>query len=237
MELPPQVVSRTWTFSTEDLASIRHQILADARGWYFGPWGEPGHYLFDEGGRRIGDECYVSRIRDLDGGLAPVNPDSAPSFMKDGRIPWWNAEEYAQGVFATHHEFVDRQNLTIIAWWDRTQGDARSRSNACFIADGHRTPDEMVGMFRRLFPSRFGNLVASDIRLRPVSWVRNYDPSEVAVTWNGIEFRGFSEGTLINNFTEIDNLRKLSFRGLCSVKIKQVGTVPLVLVDEGEELS
>jgi hypothetical protein len=107
--------------------------------FYFGPWDEPGHYLFHEGGlsvfRRegLGDFPWHEHGRDIDGELQP--------------------KERAQGVALLHH----KDGWTALSFWDQSV-DTRPGSNSNYFAEGTFTFEEMVEMARTRFAERWNKM-------------------------------------------------------------------------------
>ena len=72
-----------------------------------------------------------------------------------------SGKEYPQGQFLRHK----LNGFTLIAWWDRNQGDSRDGCNSNFIWEGEHTSEEMVAEFRKLFPTIAKNLDDANIEL------------------------------------------------------------------------
>lgn len=138
------------------------------RALFFGCWHRPGHYLVGPGGRNSGlsnEEAY-RLSRELDGGFAP-------KLTKGGNITFgdtssssrdwdrYNAAECPQGQFLRHQHM----GYTLIAWWDRTQGDRRGACNSTFLLEGEHTSEVMVAAFGEHFPEQLARIVRGGVQL------------------------------------------------------------------------
>ncbi len=105
------------------------------RCFYFGCWGDSGHYLWDEHanharrGTGLPPSLGVAR---LDGEFAPKGPQT-------------------EGRAALHH--VD--GWTVLAFWDRSV-DRRHGSHSTFVAEGAHDFAAMVAIARARFPRVWG---------------------------------------------------------------------------------
>lgn len=141
------------------------------RAYYFGCWQQPGHHLYHVGGRAVHSHDGVpfdpsDNARWLDGGLAPRCVGSSIgrpccAFLGGVRI---QSTEAPQGRFLLHWI----RGYTLIAWWDRTQGDDRGACNSVFIVEGEHTAAEMLALWPELFPLQAANLKRAGIELREV---------------------------------------------------------------------
>jgi hypothetical protein len=150
--------------------------MSDPRAYYFGCWHVAGHYLHHVGGSGVHPRDGVpfdvfDNAPWLDGGLAPKRASTGPRagqvyFALDGR----NEErdclrragaECPQGEFLLHH----LRGYTLIAWWDRTQGDDRSACNSVFLVEGERTAEEMLALWPASFPLQAANLERAGVKL------------------------------------------------------------------------
>jgi hypothetical protein len=146
------------------------------KAFFFGCWGEPGHYLFLPGGRiapREDDER-LTRLPNgahIDGGLAPrisrrdrkVIYVGAFTREERHRVEY-GADEAPQGYFLIHHA----HGYTYMSWWDRNQGDKRGACNSTFILEGEHNADTMCEKLEEFFPHVVENLRKAEISLRQV---------------------------------------------------------------------
>ncbi|AOF95961.1 hypothetical protein [Sphingobium sp. RAC03] len=108
-------------------AAIDRSKEAGQKALYFGPWGQPGHYLHDQSGQSLWEkEAKALQLPWgfglMDGGLLkngkrPDNPD--------GRV-WWTC-----GGLTFWYAFY---------WWDRSV-DKRGASNSGFYVRGFGWPE------------------------------------------------------------------------------------------------
>jgi hypothetical protein len=63
---------------------------------------------------------------------------------------FYTSDELPQGQFL-RHSFPAR-GATMIAWWDRAQGDTRGNCNSCFILKGEHSTADMLEAFPKFFP-------------------------------------------------------------------------------------
>jgi hypothetical protein len=167
----------------------RHDLQASSapakpRAYYFGCWQGPGHGLHHVGGRSVRPHDGVpfdpfDNAFWLDGGLAPRRLGAGEEygagrragdvfFALDGRDEDQRARlrragrELPQGEFLLHR-FRGR---TLMAWWDRTQGDERGACNSVFIVEGDRTTEEMLALWPQCFPLQAANLERAGAQLR-----------------------------------------------------------------------
>lgn len=98
--------------------------------YYFGCWGEPGHYLWTTSGNRV--SCI------------------------NNATPWdWSALDCGLcpgGIQVEGHAALHRKDgWTALAFWDRSI-DTRPNSNSVFIAEGVHTAEEMGRISSVAFP-------------------------------------------------------------------------------------
>lgn len=149
--------------------------------WWHGCWLAPGHFLFNQGGdyARTGPFADYGNSWSLDGGYAPrrllrrggitipVHDDGIIFTMMGGadqdlRHRFANqSEELPQGRFLRH----EVSGCTLLAWWDRTQGDTRGACNSVFIVDGRHHVDDMLRMFPERFPKQAKRLSDAGVQL------------------------------------------------------------------------
>lgn len=102
---------------------------------YFGPWGEPGHFVFDRNRHTVQNMPPMAlRAEDLDGSRVFLPWPEAPG---NGRITYLIREG---------------QCVTVLAWWDRTF-DKRGACNAAIQCDGWEDPDYLWDRFSRVYES------------------------------------------------------------------------------------
>lgn len=102
--------------------------------FYFGCWGDTGHYLWNrERGRPGDEEC-------------PFNPWTKGDVQIDGGFCPRNGQVQGEATVTVKNEW------TILAFWDRSV-DRRPNSNSAFIERGAFTFDEMVARARAEFPT------------------------------------------------------------------------------------
>jgi hypothetical protein len=106
------------------------------RAFYFGCYGQAGHYFHDERMRhRWEAEQIVPWGFKVDGGLAPT-------------IGY--RQEAPQGHAALHH----KAGWTALSFWDRS-GDSRGNSSSTFLFEDTLTFDEALAEARERFPALF----------------------------------------------------------------------------------
>lgn len=134
------------------------------RALFFGCWRRPGHYLVGPGGRNGGlsnGEAY-GLSNELDGGFAPKLTRGGKIIFGDTKSNSRDWDRYnAQGQFLRHQH----RGYTLIACWDRTQGDTRGACNSTFLLEGEHTSEEMVKAFGEHFPEQLENLTRAGIEL------------------------------------------------------------------------
>lgn len=112
--------------------------------YYFGCWGQPGHYIHGPGGRSVNRQARESlpwNESDCDGNLQPG------SEVNDRERSWRRDGPQVQGPCRIHH----REGWTAMAFWDRT-GDRRSNSCSVVVVRGHLLFGDMLAAFREHFP-------------------------------------------------------------------------------------
>ena len=143
--------------------------------WWHGCWGEPGHFLFSRSGRSVRYEDAPPCAWHgwwLDSGWAPRRRgDGRVTFACSGandqekRDISYRTEECDQGEFLVHR--VLNGQYTIMAWWDRTQGDSRGACNSCYIVQGVPSVDDLLAWFPKHFPMQAKRLADAGVTLRP----------------------------------------------------------------------
>lgn len=123
------------------------------RMFYFGPWDQPGHYLFTERRTKVwGDESDAEGFPwrsgyGIDGVLQPgCHKD------RDGRWTHRGSPE-VEGAAVLHH----RAGWTAISFWDRSV-DKRGACNSTYFAEGLFTFEQMVEMAKARFSERWNKM-------------------------------------------------------------------------------
>jgi hypothetical protein len=141
--------------------------------FFFGCWGEPGHFIHAPGGARLWAADHLEYFGDhvhLDGNLAPRIVKRSPALcwagrgktVEDRRRLLYESDECPQGQFLLH--LLDT-GYTAIAWWDRTQGDSRSGCNSTLLLEGEHTAEGMLTALRTHFPTVLANLTKAGVQL------------------------------------------------------------------------
>jgi hypothetical protein len=153
--------------------------------WWFGCWLTAGHYLVGRDGTWASarHSPFYRRDGQLDGGYAPrrwqkLRPPPVPTLangivfaMMGGenaearRTLTYGSEELPQGCFLRHEAL----GTTLIAWWDRTQGDERGACNSTFIVEGSHHVDDMLRWFPEAFPQQAKRLTDAGVVLTHVN--------------------------------------------------------------------
>lgn len=114
------------------------------RMFYFGPWGEPGHYLFNEHRMWVHkEESTIPWNGQIDGRLQPG------CRFEGGRWEHYDADE-TEGRAILHH----KDGWTAISFWDRSV-DTRFASNSTYFAEGTFTFEQMAEMAKTRFVDRW----------------------------------------------------------------------------------
>lgn len=148
-----------------------------AKAYFFGPWKEPGHFFFHEGGLTADKEerglrkSHVFRLG-FDGTLAPRRHRYTEGICWLAQVDGpavqsmdYRSSEYPQGSFLLHRG----GGFTVISWWDRTQGDTRGNSNATFLLEGDHDAAVMVEQLSVFFPHVAKNLREAGLTLVDVT--------------------------------------------------------------------
>lgn len=100
------------------------------RAYFFGCYGQPGHYLWQSNPMRCIREPDDFPIRStvMDGGLLPRDR------QVEGEAVLWQSH-----------------NWTILTFWDRS-GDSRRNSNSSFLLEGHWDFETAVQLATAAFP-------------------------------------------------------------------------------------
>lgn len=110
----------------------------------------------------------------LDGGFAPRR--GRPRTALQGAIIWRaqaadqnaryridrDSDECPQGEYLLHRW----QGFTLLAWWDRTQGDARGNCSTTLLVEGEHDASAMLAELAARFPTVLDNLRRAGVELR-----------------------------------------------------------------------
>ncbi len=151
-----------------------------SRAFFFGCWNEPGHFMFAPGGGRTAydfdNKFHADGGPYLDGSYAPRSGVRGAvrgrmCFTGEGatrdvrqRIDY-DSEECPQGEYMLHR----RGGFTLLAWWDRTQGDKRGACNSTFLLEGEHDEAAMLAALAVHFPHVLANLARAGVTLRQVA--------------------------------------------------------------------
>lgn len=139
--------------------------------WWHGCWLRAGHFLWNRDGAHADDSPLA--VLQLDGGYVPrrhrgtyalVALASTLDYEKRRELGY-KSDELPQGQYLRSIVKLDGTIYTILAWWDRTQGDPRSACNSCFIVRGDHSAAMMLAAFPRHFPKQVERLAAAGVRL------------------------------------------------------------------------
>ena len=147
---------------------MRTDEIEEVESYYFGVWGQPGHYTYN-------------RHRQ---GIHPgATPGEVPSFLTAAHMDQRYCRSYGgkfkgdepEGVaFLQVIEINERsfegQKWTILAFSDRT-GDPRPGSNSAFVAKGVFTFRDMCNIARAHYPTLWERMIAR-FEIRDVQAVR-----------------------------------------------------------------
>lgn len=137
---------------------------------FFGCWNQAGHYWFAPGGQRASLRFHAfahNMVPMPDGGYAPVTLDGETTFIASGGSYDANKRIERRGVPFPDGQFLRHlvNGCTLIAWWDRCQGDGRSGSNSMLVVDGEHDVDVMLEALQREFPHVITNLHRAGVEL------------------------------------------------------------------------
>lgn len=116
-------------------------MSVERRCYYFGCWGDVGHYLWD------GDQRPPRMLRPAAVLPAALHQLDAP-YPPHAELKYVPPELQVQGLGRLSH--VD--GWTVLAFWDRSV-DRRPGSHSTFVAEGAHGYDAMVALCRARFPS------------------------------------------------------------------------------------
>lgn len=130
---------------------------------YFGRWGAPGHFLFEETGH-TSRHPLPEALRSLDGNFA--GDPAKVKYWLDGiygkkTVPHWDEKDQEQGLA----RLWTIEGWTLISFWDRS-ADQRGGSNSTFLAEGMHSFEEMVALAARHFPTIWKR-ITSAFEVRP----------------------------------------------------------------------
>ena len=137
---------------------------------YVGPW--RGFALMGPGGRR--ERHPLLEPWRVDGGYAPRRLLRSPStivWREQGVDPRQrnriehDSEECPQGECLLHQGV---HGFTVLAWWDRTQGDSRPGCSTTLFVEGEHDASAMLSELAAHFPGVLSNLRAAGVELREV---------------------------------------------------------------------
>ena len=127
------------------------------RVFYFGPWGEPGHYIWTPKGPRVWDKVGPWSGSDLDASSYKLDYRDRAIPTGRGFCPADAAEP--QGVWAlTRGHDAAGATWTAIGCWDRTC-DPRGQSKAVFVAEGEHDEAAMQALAARHFPAVWARIL------------------------------------------------------------------------------
>lgn len=150
------------------------------RAFFFGCWNEPGHFMFapGNGSRGVSAHDFDNAFhRDggphLDGNYAPRAGSRGAvqgrlcyagegATREDRQRITYDSDERPQGEYLLHQ----RGGFTLIAWWDRVQGDKRGACNSTFLLEGDHDETVMLSALARHFPHVLANLAHAGVELR-----------------------------------------------------------------------
>ena len=123
---------------------------------YFGPWGQPGHYLFWEDGRSELPARVGGRERPADFPWDEWSRENGidcqlqPGCYRDNRRGDWRHSVENEGKALLHK----KAGWTALSFWDRSV-DTRGACNSTYFAKGDFTFDQMVEMAKARFADRW----------------------------------------------------------------------------------
>lgn len=152
----------------------RDRIFNDTPSYWHGCWLTAGHYLFGRDGRSTDDRAFEYLW--LDAGYAPMRDRyhrivfvMQEETHEARRTLTYRCEELPQGQFLRHVIKNNRGEIhTMIAWWDRTQGDTRGACNSCYIVKGEHSSSEMLRWLPNHFPKQAERLRVAGVELLEV---------------------------------------------------------------------
>lgn len=153
----------------------RDRIDENTPSYWHGCWLEAGHYLHARGGKSIDDRIFKTPQDHiwLDAGFAPIRDRynritfvMSKSTHEERKTLSYAGKELPQGQFLRHEIKDYRGDVhTLLAWWDRTQGDTRGACNSCYIIKGTHSTDAMLKWFPIHFPKQAERLEIAGVKL------------------------------------------------------------------------
>jgi hypothetical protein len=123
--------------------------------FYFGPWDQPGHFFFSEGGyssSREAESVIPWKDYEVDGVLQPGCVLERDRWVRKG--------PENEGEALLHH----KGGWTALSFWDRSV-DKRGACNSTYFAEGTFTFAEMVEMAKARFAVRW-NKMRFEVKLK-----------------------------------------------------------------------
>ncbi len=101
--------------------------------FYFGCWGEIGHYTYGTNGRTLRNDCEQDKwLRSKDGSLAPKGIGEKQGIAYLDHVEKWGG-------------------YTVLSFWDRSV-DSRGNSSSTFLIPGTHDFDDAVEIAQIQFP-------------------------------------------------------------------------------------
>lgn len=129
--------------------------------YFFGVWGQIGHYMYDPSGATVSHEEKnesIPRALHSPDGVYAGDPKKVARWYDSAAgkrtIPSWNSEDQVQGKA----RLLLVEGWTILAFWD-CSGDPRGGSNSNFLAEGTYSFEEMKLLAEKHFPSVWGRIM------------------------------------------------------------------------------
>lgn len=127
--------------------------------FYFGCWGEKGHYLRDVNRNHVRNDRTATPWEGMDGVLCPGYVRYMP----------FNTPQ-PEGEAALHH----KEGWTALAFWDRSV-DSRGGCNSVFFAEGTYGPHAMIEIAKTHFPSVWSRFPFEVVVVQRASEVKNHE--------------------------------------------------------------
>jgi hypothetical protein len=130
--------------------------------FYFGPWDEAGHYLFDEQGYGVRTKDRGAFPWDEYSGESGIDGVLQPGCFR--KFDRWMHGDQLEGQALLHH----RSGWTALSFWDRSV-DKRGNCNSTYFAEGTFTFDEMVAMAKERFAYRWNKMPFQVVNVTPAA--------------------------------------------------------------------